>query len=248
MSDLLEETNENPKCEILHIQASPNIHQRIHAIMTDVSFVAKGEKKVDNKYNYVSHDEVTKIIHAAAVKHKITIIPSVKEKSVEQFNGLKYDTYAKKDKEFTVYLAKITLMVAFVNIDNPLDHVASEWFSYAIDTQDKATGKAYSYAYKYALLKTFALETGEDVDNDQNNTFVKGNLQGMQPLDDVTRAEANEMFFEQTKQKLMEFETLESLKKFWEKNWSHICKLSPAETTELVNIKNNVKLKIEGKL
>ena len=31
-----------------------------------------------------------------------------------------------------------------------------------MDNADKAPGKAISYAFKYALLKTFALETGED--------------------------------------------------------------------------------------
>ena len=32
------------------------------------------------------------------------------------------------------------------------------------DSQDKASGKAMTYCYKYALLRTFAIPTGEDPD------------------------------------------------------------------------------------
>jgi hypothetical protein len=34
--------------------------------------------------------------------------------------------------------------------------------AHAMDSADKSCGKAISYATKYALLKVFALETGED--------------------------------------------------------------------------------------
>ena len=33
-----------------------------------------------------------------------------------------------------------------------------------VDTQDKGVGKAMTYAYKYLLLRTFAIPTGEDPD------------------------------------------------------------------------------------
>jgi hypothetical protein len=40
--------------------------------------------------------------------------------------------------------------------------------SHALDNGDKAPGKAISYATKYALLKTFLLETGEDEESRHN--------------------------------------------------------------------------------
>jgi hypothetical protein len=36
---------------------------------------------------------------------------------------------------------------------------------------DKGPGKAVSYAFKYALLKVFCLETGDDPDNDANARY-----------------------------------------------------------------------------
>ena len=67
-----------------------------------------------------------------------------------------------KKVEIDTFKTIIKLRVEFVNIDNPDDRFCVEHYGYGIDTQDKGVGKAVSYAYKYALLKTFALETGEN--------------------------------------------------------------------------------------
>ena len=58
------------------------------------------------------------------------------------------------------------MQVAFVNVDKPEDRVEVEFFGYGIDPQDKGPGKAMSYAVKYALLKVFSLETGDDPERD----------------------------------------------------------------------------------
>jgi hypothetical protein len=50
----------------------------------------------------------------------------------------------------------------FVNIDNPTDQLAIRIESHAMDNADKACGKAISYGKKYAILKLFEIETGED--------------------------------------------------------------------------------------
>ena len=42
---------------------------------------------------------------------------------------------------------------------------------YGIDPADKGIGKAISYSFKYALLKTFCLETGDDPDQDQSSKY-----------------------------------------------------------------------------
>ena len=45
-------------------------------------------------------------------------------------------------------------------------------FGYGIDNGEKGPGKAVSYAVKYALLKTFCLETGDDPDRDAGTEHV----------------------------------------------------------------------------
>lgn len=50
------------------------------------------------------------------------------------------------------------------NIDDINDFIEVESNGTGVDTQDKGVGKAMTYAYKYMLLRTFAIPTGEDPD------------------------------------------------------------------------------------
>jgi len=137
-----------------------------------------------------------------------------------------------------------------VNIDKPEDCVESSWRGFGMDTQDKAIGKAYSYAYKYGLLKLFALETGDDdIEKDQQD-YVRNesSLVGHSGIDADIRKEANDMFFEQAKEALLDFKDLDGLQKYWTKNWKHISSMPKVQTQELINIKDNMKLKFEGKI
>jgi hypothetical protein len=50
----------------------------------------------------------------------------------------------------------------FANIDKPEEVIVIRIEAHAMDNADKAPGKALSYAKKYAVLKLFEIETGED--------------------------------------------------------------------------------------
>jgi predicted RNA-binding protein len=125
-----------------------NLYQRLSAIMKDVAYVQKEDKKVNNQYTFVSHDAVTAKIRPALVEHGVVPIVSVKS--------------FKQDGNRT----EVTLTVIFVNIDKPSEFVEIEAFGFGIDPQDKGPGKAISYAFKYAILKMFCLETGDDPEQD----------------------------------------------------------------------------------
>lgn len=126
-----------------------NIYQRVNAVMNEVDYIQKGEKKVAGQYRFVSHDQVTAALHGPMTKNGIACISNIVE--------------MKQDGNRT----EVQLEVAFINIDNPSDMFAVNYYGYGIDTSDKGIGKAVSYAFKYALLKTFCLETGDDPDQDQ---------------------------------------------------------------------------------
>jgi hypothetical protein len=125
-----------------------NIYQRIRDIMADVSYIQKEDKKVNNQYTFVSHDAVVSKVREFLIKHGVVVIPSV---------------YASEQEGNTT---KITYLVDFINIDNPSEKFQVFSLGYGVDPQDKGPGKAMSYAYKYALLKVFALETGDDPERD----------------------------------------------------------------------------------
>lgn len=129
-----------------------NIFQRIRDVMEEVRYVCKdGEAAFQStRYKFVSHDAVTAKLHPAFVKHGIVVIPTVEELTQEGNR------------------TKVKLAVIFRNVDDPSDSFFTVHYGYGIDSGDKGPGKAVSYAFKYALLKTFCLETGEDSDQDGN--------------------------------------------------------------------------------
>jgi hypothetical protein len=54
----------------------------------------------------------------------------------------------------------------FVNIDNPQEQLQVMSYGDGLDSGDKASGKAMTYADKYALMKAYKIETGDDPDQE----------------------------------------------------------------------------------
>lgn len=125
-----------------------NLYQRLRDVMIEVKGINKENTKVNNQYKFVSHDAVAKALHDPLARNGIVMIPSISELT--------------QDGNRTV--AKVD--VKFVNVDDPGDNMIVSYYGYGIDSQDKGVGKAISYAVKYCLLKTFCLETGDDVEKD----------------------------------------------------------------------------------
>lgn len=124
-----------------------NIHQRLAAVMADVTYIQK-EKKKDMQYSIVSHDAVTAKVRPALLAHGIVYYPV---RCAHTHSGNR---------------AEAEMTVRFVNVDEPSDFFDVQTFGYGCDGQDKGPGKAMSYAVKYALLKALGLETGDDADTD----------------------------------------------------------------------------------
>lgn len=131
-----------------------NIYERIVGIMSELHYIAKGSKTVNGQYRFVSHDQVTAKVHPLLVKYGVVVIPTVEEMTQE---GNK---------------TTVKLNVCFTCAEDPANYsFTTDFYGQGIDSGDKGIGKAISYAYKYALLKTFCLETGDDPDNDANAVY-----------------------------------------------------------------------------
>jgi len=153
--------------------STPNIYQRLNAVMKQVSYIQKEDKKVNNQYTYVSHDAVTAKCRQAFVEHGIIVLPTVTDSKTDHYVS------TMGGREVTVYRTEVKLTTVFVNIDNKEDACQIQSIGMGLDTQDKAPGKAVSYAFKYALLKALCLETGDDPERDtkdmppSDNSFEK---------------------------------------------------------------------------
>ncbi len=170
-----------------------NIYQRLNKVREAVSYVQK-DKRVDGQnYLAVTHDAVTALVRPLLVAQGIVVVPTLFAAKM-----LETGTSTAKGVPFMRYEG--TYDIAFVNVDSPDDRVTIRLESHAIDQGDKAPGKAISYAVKYAMLKLFSLETGEDEEGRQDaerkreaTKPIKPTDGAMDGLDDVDKAKARNL-------------------------------------------------------
>lgn len=128
--------------------AKLSLHQKIVCIMSEVQKLQKDDlvQFGKTKYKALSEEKVTAIMHDKLVKYHIVIYPIAQE------------------WERTGQITHINVRYRIVNADDVNDFIEVVSCGDGADTQDKGSGKAMTYAFKYMWLRTFALPTGEDPD------------------------------------------------------------------------------------
>ena len=139
-----------------------NIFQKMAAVTNELQTVAKNltvSTGRNNSYKAVSERDIIDAVKPLEVKHGIYSYPCDRE--IVETQTLESDTeYGKK----TTFFSRIKTIYRFVNIDDPEDYIETVTFAEGIDSQDKGSGKAMTYADKYALMKAYKISTGEDPD------------------------------------------------------------------------------------
>ena len=145
-----------------------NIFQRMSAITAELRTVAKnltvptGGK---NSYKAVSERDILDAVKPLEEKHGVYSYPVAR--TVLESNLLESEnSYGGQTKKVTTFMTRIETVYRFVNIDDPEDYVQTTTFAEGIDSQDKGSGKAMTYADKYALMKAYKISTGDDPDQD----------------------------------------------------------------------------------
>lgn len=157
-----------------------NLYQRISAVMKDVEYLAKDdsvETGGGKSYRAISEEKVTSVIRASLIKNGIVIIPVSIEHARTDERVIAFDKYAKKDVERVNRISSADVTYRIQNIDEPADFILAVSAGTGVDTQDKGIGKALTYAYKYLLLRTFAIPTGDDPDKVSSDVYTE-NLTG----------------------------------------------------------------------
>lgn len=140
-----------------------NIYEKLLAIQAELGVVEKALKVQTGKGSYkaVSERDVIDAVKPLEAKYKVYSYPSKRTivdqqiLSQETQNGTRNSLYLRVETEYT-----------FVNIEEPSEKVTITTYGDGIDTGDKATGKAMTYADKYALMKAYKISTGDDPDKD----------------------------------------------------------------------------------
>ena len=130
-----------------------NIYQRINEVRKKVEYIQK-DATVQG-YRAVTHDAVTAMVRDALIEQGIVIIP-------DQLTGNCVEAGTTSNNK-PIIRFEASYQIWFINADKPDDDKFSlKMIAHANDSGDKAPGKACSYAVKYALLKVFNIETGEN--------------------------------------------------------------------------------------
>jgi hypothetical protein len=129
-----------------------NIYQRVNEVRKKVWY-AKKDKAVQG-YKAVTHDAVTALVRNHLIDQGVIVVPRWISSDTVEVGTTKGGTAMIR------YAARYE--VDFVNCDDPADKIIVPMEAHANDHGDKAPGKATSYATKYAILKLFSIETGED--------------------------------------------------------------------------------------
>ena len=143
-----------------------NIYQRMAAITAELQTVAKNLNVDTGKgkgYKAVSERDVIDAVKPLEAKHGVYSYPASRRvlesaalESESEWNG--------KVTKKTTFFERIETVYRFVNTDDPADFIETTTFAEGIDSQDKGSGKAMTYADKYALMKAHKLSTGDDPD------------------------------------------------------------------------------------
>lgn len=128
----------------------PKVYGAIVEVMSglvELGGIAKGQRNKDQNYDFRGIDDVYNVLSKLLVAHKLVILPRVKNrkcyKRVTKHGSIQYNVVLEVDLEF-------------VSSEDGSQHTVTT-FGEASDMADKATNKAMSAAYKYAIIEAFCI-------------------------------------------------------------------------------------------
>lgn len=138
-----------------------NIYEKLLSISRDASAVAKNLTVGIGKSSYkaVGEADVLAAVKPLEAKYGVYSYPISRRIINAEVYTAKND-YGEKSTQFV----RLETVYRFVNIEKPDEYVEITTYGDGVDPQDKAPGKAMTYADKYALLKAYKLITGDDPD------------------------------------------------------------------------------------
>jgi len=137
--------------------AHKTIHEALAAIYREVGYVHKSGK-VDSfgaKYTYAGEADLIAAVRPSMVDHEVYMhVAQVLNREHESFTNA---------KGTLMHHVRLDVLVRFAHGTSGtfIDCMAS---GEGIDSGDKATPKALTGAFKYAIRQTFCIETGDDPD------------------------------------------------------------------------------------
>lgn len=152
-----------------------NIYQKMSAITEEISAVAKNLSVGEGKSSYKAVGEADVLAAVKPIEHKHGVYSYPAKREIVWTDIMTTtSTYNGQTKETNKLCMRLKTTYRFVNLDEPSDYIEIETYGDGVDSQDKAPGKAMTYADKYALLKAYKIITGDDPDQNMSETGTFG--------------------------------------------------------------------------
>lgn len=145
-----------------------NIYEKLSRITMEIATVAKNlqvETGGGKGYKAVSEADVLAAVKPIEAKYGVYSYPASR-RIVDSGEIVTTKTYKGEVQESKRLFLRVETVYRFVNTEKPDEVVDVTVYGDGVDTQDKAPGKAMTYADKYALLKAYKIQTGDDPDRD----------------------------------------------------------------------------------
>lgn len=154
-----------------------NIYQKMLLITEELQTVQKNltvQTGKNTAYKAVSERDILDAVKPLEIKYGIYSYP-VRRRVLESQMLENETEYQGKVTRRTTLMSRIETVYRFVNVEDPDEYIETITFAEGIDSQDKGSGKAMTYADKYALMKAYKISTGEDPDQSASgeNQYTK---------------------------------------------------------------------------
>jgi hypothetical protein len=135
------------------------IHEAMTAVMRQVRAVGKDRKNQQQNYNFRGIDDVANELHGLFAEQGIYITPRVlKTKREVHVSGKGSQLF------YTILKVEYVFTAEDGSKSDPIVVVGE-----GMDSGDKATNKAMSAAFKYAMIQAFAIPTAEPKDSEDDD-------------------------------------------------------------------------------
>lgn len=182
-----------------------NIYEKMSLITDEIGVVLKNLKvqvTKTNSYKAVSERDVLDKVKPIEKKYRVYSYPM--EREIVEKDILTKETDYGTSNQFYI---KLQTIYRFVNIDKPDEFLDMKTYGDGIDSGDKASGKAMTYADKYALMKSYKISTGEDPDQEPSpENGYKKQSKTIKKADEEVNLELTKEFMEALKTSGLELE------------------------------------------
>lgn len=151
-----------------------NIYEKMLKATELINKVAKNLKVGvgQSQYKAVGEADVLEAVKPVEIEVGIYSFP-FSRKVIETNVFTTTSEYNGKTTEKTTLFLRIETVYRFINTEKPDEFIDITTYGDGVDSQDKAVGKAMTYSDKYALLKAYKIETGDDPDQKASGDLHK---------------------------------------------------------------------------